>query len=136
MSPTTRPKGGADAATKLFEEMVSKGHEPLLHHTSGTVRIDLTDGLGGAVIERWYLTVHRGDVAVSHRNAKADAVMRTDKKLFEGMARGTVNENAALLRGVLEIEGDVGLLASFSRLFPGPPKSRASFLERQKEQAG
>ena len=75
-------------------------------------------------------------MSVSHRNAKADSVMRTDKALFEGMAKGTVNQTAALLRGVVEIEGDVGLLTSFARLFPGPAKSRASFLERQKEIAG
>ena len=73
---------------------------------------------------------------MSHRNAKADAVMRTDKKLFDGMTQGTVNLTAALLRGVLEIEGDLGLIMAFDRLLPGPSRSRASFLERQKEMAG
>jgi putative sterol carrier protein len=132
MSPK-KPSGERhDAAAALFEDLVSKGHEPLLHATSGTIRIDLTDA---AAVEHWYITVARGNVSVSHRNAKADAVMHLDKKLFEGMAKGSVNLTAALLRGVVEIEGDIGLVNAFSRLFPGPAASRASFLERQKELA-
>jgi hypothetical protein len=35
MGPTTKRTGSrADAATALFEELASKGHEPLLHHTT------------------------------------------------------------------------------------------------------
>jgi len=134
MSQTTSTKSGRrSAAAALLEDLASQGHEPLLHHASGTLRIDLSDG---ETVEHWCITIVRGDVTVSRRNARADAVMRTEKKLFEGMARGTVNQTAALLRGVVEIEGDLGLLTSFARLFPGPPQSRASFLERQKELAG
>jgi hypothetical protein len=29
------------------------------------------------------------------------------------------------------VEGDVGLVASFSRVFPGPPDSLRTYLERQ-----
>jgi hypothetical protein len=68
-----------------------------------------------------------GRVTVTHRNTKADAIMRTERKLFDGMAKGTVNIDAALLRGVVNFEGDLGLLAAFSRVFPGPPRSLASF---------
>jgi len=77
-----------------------------------------------------------GAITISHRNAKADGVMKTEKKLFDGMTEGTVNADAALLRGSLDTEGDLGLLCSLARLFPGPPRSRASFLERQKAKAG
>ena len=118
---------------QILRELASKGHEPLLHHASGTLRFDLRDGTRRRALVRHH---GQGDVTVSHRNAKADAVMRIDKKLFEGMAKGTVNLTAALLRGVVEVEGDLGLLSSFDRLFPGPERSRASFLERQEELAG
>jgi hypothetical protein len=122
-----------DATASFFEVLASRGRDPLLHHESGTIRLELaTDGK----TEYWYLKVVDGDISVSRSNATADAVMRTDKKLFEGMTRGTVNVTAALLRGVLGLEGDLGLLTSFARLFPGPPRSRASFLERQKGLAG
>jgi putative sterol carrier protein len=134
MTPSARPnKQGHDPTAAFFEEIVSKGSEPLLHHESGTVRLDLQDG---SRVEHWYVTLDRGKISVSHRSAKADGVMRTDKKLFDGMVTGNVNADAGLLRGVLEIEGEVALLSSFARLFPGPPQSRASFLERQKERAG
>jgi len=127
MAPSTDP------TTAFFDELTSKEHVPLLHSTSGTIRIDLDDDGHTA---RWYVTIDKGNVKVSHRNAKADAVIHCDKKLFDGMAKGTVNAGAAVLRGVLGVEGDLGIVASFDRLFPSPPRSVASFLERQKEAAG
>lgn len=122
-----------DAAATFFEDLASKGHEPLLHHASGTVRLDLRSEEAD---EHWYLAIVKGDIKVSHRKAKADAIMRMDKKLFEGMTRGSVNLNASLLCGLLEVEGDLGLLSAFDRLLPGPRRSQASFLERQEELAG
>ena len=134
MSPTARTsRSGPDPIASFFEDLSSRGHEPLLHHASGTLRLDLKLEKG---VERWYITMVKGDVAVSHRNAKADASIRMDRKLFEGMTRGTVNLTAALLRGVLQIEGDLNLIMAFDRLLPGPRRSRATFLERQEELAG
>jgi SCP-2 sterol transfer family len=131
MSPTAkRPSGRPDAAAAFFDDLASRGPEPLLHNASGTIRFDLVDG---ASVEHWFITIERGNIKVSHRNAKADTVMRTEKALFERMSTGTVNAGAAMLRGVVEVEGDLGLMASFDRLLPGPPRSRASFLERQQE---
>jgi hypothetical protein len=37
---------------------------------------------------------------------------------------GRMNAMAATLRGVLDPEGDLGLVLLFQRLFPGPPGSR------------
>jgi hypothetical protein len=37
---------------------------------------------------RWLLTIRKGDVAVSRRNAKADCVVRRDRTLFDGIASG------------------------------------------------
>ena len=52
---------------------------------------------------------------VSHRNAKADGVIRTSRALFEGMVTGTVNAMAAALRGVVSLEGDPTMLVLFQR---------------------
>jgi hypothetical protein len=134
MSPSTRtaqPK--RDAAATFFESLATKGHEPLLHHTSGAVRIDLRNG---EVVEHWYLTMLNGDVTVSHRNSKADATIAMDKKLFEAITRGTANLTASLLRGLLDVGGDLGLLSVFDRLLPGPKRSQTSFLDRQEQLAG
>jgi hypothetical protein len=40
------------------------------------------------------------------------------------MVIGKANAMAATLRGVIVPEGDLGLVISFQRLFPGPPASR------------
>ena len=128
-------RGGTkrDPIAEFLEDLAAQGHQPLLHNVSGTIRLDLLDPSGP---EYWFITVREGTVSVSNRNAKADAVGRAEEKLIAGIAKGSVNVNAALLRGDLEIEGDLALISSFARLFPGPARSKTTFLERQKEVAG
>ena len=109
-----------DPTERFFEELASRGKEPLLHNTSGTVRIDTTYG---ATTEHFHVTVDKGHVTLSHRNLRADTVVLADRTLFNEMASGTVNTLAAYLRGLFTIEGDPTLMTSLARLFPGPPSS-------------
>jgi putative sterol carrier protein len=74
---------------------------------------------------RWLITITKGDVALSHRNAKADCVVRADRALFDGIANGEANAMAAFLRGAIDVEGDRGLLLAFQRVFPGPASTGA-----------
>jgi putative sterol carrier protein len=106
---------------EFFDRLAARGHEPLLEKATGTVRFDVTDGKR---FERWLVSIHKGDIAVSRRNLRADCVIRADKKLFDSIVTGKENATAALLRGAVGVEGDVGLLVLMQRLFPGPPKSR------------
>jgi len=103
----------------FFDDLAGRGREPLLKSASGTIRFDLVDG---DHVEHWTAIIDRGDVAVSHSRARGDAVVRLDKKTFDGLTCGTVNATAALLRGDLEVTGDLGLLMLFQRIFPGPPR--------------
>jgi hypothetical protein len=123
--PTARNAG--DPATgsirAFFDGLASRGREPLPKRASGTLRCDLVDR---DRVEHWYVTMSNGRVAVSRRNAKADAVIRVDKALFEGMVTGRVNATSALLRGVVAPDGDLGLVILFQRLFPGPPAAPAA----------
>ena len=112
----------ADPTAEFFRGLVEQGHHPLLATTQGTLRFDLVDDDHDRV-ERWFVTVSKGDVTVSHKNAKADAVARTDRALFDRISSGTENAMAALLRGALLPEGDIALLLSFQRVFPGPSRS-------------
>jgi hypothetical protein len=121
-----------DPTSAFFDDVVSDGFHPMLHRTKGTIRLDL-DERGDTT--HWFVSIDHGDVKVSHRKSKADAVIHTTKELFDGMAQGKVNATAAMLRGVLTLEGDLGLVSSLARLLPGPPKSQTTFLERQKERA-
>ena len=123
----------ADPTADFFDELARRGHEPLLAKGTGTLRFDLVDGKR---TERWLVTVKKGDIGVSHRNVQADCVVRADRALFEAIARGEQNAMAAILRGSVDVEGSVGLLVLFQRLFPGPPRSRrrhtAGYARRQK----
>jgi len=110
----------AVTTTTFFAAIARRGHEPLLQGASGRLRFDLGNG---ARVEHWYVTIKEGDLAVSRASGVADAVARVDKALFEEMAQGRVNAVTAVLRGLIEVEGDLGLLMSFQRLFPAPPKS-------------
>ena len=104
---------------EFFERLIRGGSEDRLpHQADGSLRIDLTSG---TTTERWFITMHGGDVSVSHRNAKADSVIRTSRDQFEGMIAGTVNAMSAALRGVVSLEGDPTLLVQFQRALPGPP---------------
>ena len=107
-----------DATTDFFQELGARGHEPLLERATGTVRFDLSDGKRTA---HWVVTIEKGDLTLSQRNARADCVFRSDRGVFDRVVKGELNAMAALLRGVMEVDGDPELLVLFQRLFPGPP---------------
>ena len=103
---------------EFFERLSAGGPGTLPPRMRGSLRIDLASG---ATTERWFLTIGKDAVSVSHRNAKADAVIGTSKDLFEGMVTGRTNAMAGALRGVVSLEGDPTLLVLFQRVLPGPP---------------
>jgi putative sterol carrier protein len=109
-----------NATTDFFEGLAQRGHEPLLEKTSGTLRFELTNG---SRQERWLVSVEKGDIAISHRNEKADCTLRAPKDLFESVAAGEANAMAAVLRGAMAIEGNWELLVLFQRLFPSAPQA-------------
>ncbi len=115
---SSRPR--TDAIEAYFAELASKGREPMLQQIVGSIRFDLADK---GTVDRWYVAINKGDVSVSHRNARADAVIRGEKALFELVMTGRTNAMAAILRGALILEGDYRLAARVERLFPGPPSS-------------
>jgi len=80
----------------------------------------LVELTGGKRIERWRLSVDKGEVDVTRGPGPADCRLRADRALFAGMASGQVNAFAAVLRGAVTIEGDPRLLVLFQRLLPGP----------------
>ena len=111
-----------DATAMFFAELGRRGHEPLLQKVTGTFRFEVT----GERAEHWLVDVKQGDVTVSRRNVKADAVVRADRKVFDAISSGEMNALAATLRGAAVIQGDLGLLAGFQRLFPGPPGAKST----------
>lgn len=106
-----------NATTRFFEGLEARGHEPRLEKVKATLRFDLTNGKRTA---RWLVAIDKGDIAVSHKNAKADCVVRTDSAVFDGIASGEINPVTAVLRGTMGVEGNPELLVLFRRLFPPP----------------
>jgi putative sterol carrier protein len=104
-----------NATTEFFESLEARGHEPRLETVRGSLRFDLENGTKR---NRWHVAVDKGEIAVSHKNAKADCIVRADSSVFDGIASGEVNALAAVLRGAIDIEGDPELLMLLLRLSP------------------
>ncbi len=110
-----------DSTTTFFQHLAAAGHQPLLNGVSGALRFDLSDG---PLTDQWLVRVNKGDVEVSRDEGPADAVVRVDRDAFDAMTEGRLNALTCFLRGELGIDGDVGLVISFQRLFPGPDPTR------------
>jgi putative sterol carrier protein len=102
--------------TRQFFTRLAEQHQPLLESMTGVVRFDIADG---ERTEHWYLQIRKGDVKVSHRGAEADCTLSADIATFDAIFTGKMNAMAAVLRGALDIQGKVILLAALQRLFPG-----------------
>jgi putative sterol carrier protein len=111
------------ATTEFFDALGEREHEPMLDKVKGTVRFDITNGKRK---ERWFVSIDKGEIAVSHANRAADCTVRARKDVFDGIASGKVNAMAAVLRGSIAVEGDTLLVVLFQRLFPAPPKGAQS----------
>jgi putative sterol carrier protein len=118
--------------TRAFFTRLSAEHQPLLASMTGSVRFDIADG---ERTERWYLQIHKGDVAVSHKGDEADCVLSADIATFDAILAGRMNAMAAVLRGALVLQGKVVLLTALQRLFPGsseaPAEPAAGYARRQ-----
>jgi putative sterol carrier protein len=113
----------SDSITEFFAELGRRGHEPLLEKASGSARFDVADGRR---TERWLVTIDKGDLRVSRRNAAADCILRVDRSSFERAVAGKLNLMAAVLRGEVAVGGDPRLLVLLRRLFPQPSRRRRS----------
>jgi predicted lipid carrier protein YhbT len=110
-----------DPLDSFFDALADRGHEAVLEGESATMRFDVAEG---ETSQRWYVTVTNGDVSVSHRRIRADAIVRADRVALTAVVSGRSNAMAAMLRGLLVVEGDWAPLAMFQRILPGPPDSK------------
>jgi putative sterol carrier protein len=113
----------SDSIADFFAELGRRGHEPLLEKARGSARFDIADGRR---TERWLVTIDKGDLRVSRRNARADCILRVDRPTFERAAAGKLNIMAAVLRGAVIVGGDPRLLVLLRRLFVKPSRQRRS----------
>jgi SCP-2 sterol transfer family len=110
----------SDPVGQFFRMLAAPGHLTTFEGESAKLRFDVADGKR---VDRWYLTVDDGDVTVTRRNSPAAVVVRIERPDFEAMVTGRRNAQAALLRGLMTVEGDIAALMMFQRCLPGPPGS-------------
>lgn len=117
-----------DQVTAFFDELNAAGHVPTFERNSATLRFDvLSDGSrdgARAPAERWYVTVTNGDVAVSHKNGPADAIVRIQRRYLEALVTGRLNATSAYLRELFTCDGSMAAMIMFQRCLPGPPGSQ------------
>ena len=119
----------ADTISDFFQELGERGHQPLLSHMQGAVRFDVRDDDGQ--VDQWFVAVDRGAVTVTHGHAEADCAIGGDRALLERLINGEENAIAAVLRGALRVSGDVEMLLTIQRIFPGPPSSQRTTVGQQ-----
>jgi putative sterol carrier protein len=96
-----------------FFESLAGPHPKVPKTISGRLRFDIGN-------DHWLVTFDKGMVSTARSNASADCVARTDKVTMEGIIQGRLNAMAALLRGLLQVEGKTLLLALFRDLLTAP----------------
>jgi hypothetical protein len=107
--------------TEFLEELGRRGYLNLFENIRGRLRLDLRHD-GDA--DNWLVEADNGHVRVSRTRADADCVIHSDRDFFDRVVTGEANALAALLRGVIEIEGDLHLALMLGRALPGPPQTR------------
>jgi predicted lipid carrier protein YhbT len=104
-----------DPTAEFFDALQRQGHVPLMERVNGTLRFDLRDD---GSTSHWFVTIKKGDLAVSRENRDADCVVAADRQLIERISTGRANAFAATLRGELQVQGDTELMVLFQRLLP------------------
>src|SRR5678816_1691167 len=93
--------------TSDFLESLERHGAPQLANVTASLRIDIDQGKAA---QHRLLTIDRGKITVSRRNVTADAVVRTDKEMFDRLVRGEANPIASFLRGLWAAEGNAELI--------------------------
>jgi len=104
----------SETRERFFAQLGTTTHIGLLEGTSGTVLAEIKDG---KQTEKLYVNIHHGDVTASRTGSAPDCVIRTNGATFDAILNGKLNAMAAMLRGLLEVEGNVGMLAAMQALF-------------------
>jgi predicted lipid carrier protein YhbT len=102
----------SDTTHTFFEQLATRGYEPLLHSVSGTIRCDIEDA------GSWFVVVNNGSLTVSRDPSEADCMFACSRENFERIVVGKQNPTTLFLQGKMEVAGNISLAMMFQRLFP------------------
>lgn len=116
MRTVTEPAEVTDTVISKFFEGLNGPQSTVPKTISGSLRFDIEDGN----LEHWRVTFEKGTVTVTRSEAPADCIAHTDKTTMAAIIQGRDNAMAALLRGVIKVEGQTLLLALFRNVLTTP----------------
>ncbi|MEU4554562.1 SCP2 sterol-binding domain-containing protein [Micromonospora violae] len=102
------------ATEAFFERLTVAGRDPRFSKVRGSVRFDIRDG---DRLEQWLLAIDHGQMRATRSAGPATTVIRVSARVADAMARGEVNGVAAIARGEIMVDGDLGLALRVGRLF-------------------
>jgi hypothetical protein len=108
---------GSNATREFFRALGGRGYEPTLADVAGSVSFEI---VGANRSDHWLVRIDDGHLEVAERDGKADCRVRIHEELFEKLIRGDANAMAGALRGSAVLSGDLELLLTLQRIFPGP----------------
>ncbi|MFI6270634.1 SCP2 sterol-binding domain-containing protein [Micromonospora zamorensis] len=103
------------ATSAFFERLTVAGRDPRFSKVCGSVRFDIRDD---GRLEQWLLDIDHGRMRVTRSGGPATTVIQVSAQVADAMARGEVNGLAAITRGEILVDGDLGLALRLGRLFP------------------
>ncbi len=103
MRAESAKEAASDPVSSFFAWLAAAGHVPTFERNSATLRFDILGDNDSRrrSTEHWYVTATKGDVAVSHKNGPADAVVRIGRGHLGALVTGRLTATAAYLRGLL-----------------------------------
>ncbi|MGW0214324.1 SCP2 sterol-binding domain-containing protein [Micromonospora chokoriensis] len=107
------------ATSAFFERLTVAGQDPRFSKVCGSVRFDIRNG---DRLDQWLLDIDHGRMRVTRSGAPATTVIMVSAQVADAMARGEVNGLAAITRGEILVDGDLGLALRIGRLFPREPE--------------
>jgi putative sterol carrier protein len=97
----------------LFQLLGKTEATSFVREIQGTLQFDLGDA------GHWQMKIDRGAVRVTEGTPeRPDCVLATDPEEFVRIARGDDNIIAAMLRGAIQLSGDLNVAMSFRRVLP------------------
>jgi hypothetical protein len=109
-----------DAVEEFFNGLARRGYEPLLRHSSGSIRFDVKDD--GGAIDHWRVAIDQGKVTVARDDAAADTVVTQDRAVLINAIEGKRTMMIALGLGEIGLSGNFERAISFQRLFGRRPE--------------